>query len=1513
MKNIKKIVLIAVSFIVFASIAVLAAGAELVTETFAGDTEGTYVTMTYDTVKFSMTITHDNPNWQELQPVTDSGNSTVQDFLDKYRTEVESIDIGKFSKIQIYTKLGAKLFEGMTALRSVHFAAGQDIILNHQYSYKKSGIFSGCTALETVWFGDDINKIEGCANFTGFGSRDPMDYFMKDLFLNCESLTSVIFPKQDYFTAIDSTTFSGCTALKSVTIPANFTTIPDDAFKDCTDLTIKTDIGTTAFDFSVANEYFKYLWDTKPDISKAHDHGYLIQMSNKVASDSNIKWELHNEGTAANPEYTLYLYIDDTVDSTNTVIHSGCRDWTGTTPNSNYVGSDGYVKNPGWIGSAQYQYQAYYCADVPNTSIKRAVIGDEITAFANAGGILLGLTGLETVELPASLTQMQYPVFTGCSSLSTVYIRDTDSVPVKGTVDLSKISSTRINWCWYYFGGCSSVEQYIFYEGFNSSGNIAGGTFQNNTSLKSINLNSRNVGTIGKNAFLNCTSLEKVTLDDSATAISVTSFTNCTNLREIEFLGDSITIAVDSAATDRAGVTANNSANSFQNCPNLTKLSAPIGSDAHAFAIKYGFDTTQEIITTNNDALLAFNPENGAVTITKVGTEYAFYYDDANAQRFFDAYRTDITSVKVGSGFGKLSGSSTIGMFEGMTSLVSVNFPENQRFSDYYKENSVVVGYGSLFKGCTSLTTVWFGGEEAKKEGVVDFSGMRSNKDDTPWALTMSLFEGCSSIVTVILPDLVSSGDGIAPMVYTDTFAGCSALQSIVIPSAFSIEDGAFDNCASIKTIVLQNGGFADSEDMIFPDIEGLSVICVSDTVAESLNKAYTNTEAVAIDNTVTAYGFSIRLNTYNGLRGVFSFDEARNKTLANIGVELQEYGALVVSREQYEALGSVKIGKISTGYVTNAAAVKKIPVYIKGAENNGMVGSLLPSSTSDIKNFAVTVVKFADNFDSDLYMCAYSVYKDPFGEEYIEYANYGENVPDYEFISLYDMTLNMYKANAEGILNKVVDEKAVWNTLIQGTYVIGDVREITLAEGVSMMVVTDAEGANYVFVRGADKTTAEAYREDATEKAAEAGYTVADTFAIAVTDIANYDAGYVTPAEAKTYETSVGPTYAYNKATHKAQHPQGMTTDGEYIYISLTRVILKIRISDGEEVGKFTVSDELIEASGFHMGDMVYHDGKLYGGLTGWSTDKSYFGIIDVDDLKGNVSDEILYAAYLPEGKGLGEGYHLSDGSSKYSIGGIDGTAKGTIPGKGYIDADGNVHEDNKVYLLTSFSGGTNGASTDTAYDNDNYMIGAYSFEEVLAAAKPLTAARVKSEETAEVVSKYRMFVYTGACDYGAQTLEVDKDTGDYIMNMYGRTSDSVYPNVKNGAIVIDGAKMLYTDTIDVGQSSPNADALARAELYMDADGNYPTELFMTLKCHCDKNDINAHDKIAYGDTGYAFRFCDHILTSYPQGCISLGNDYYYTLNAVSGSSDTVGWPCMITLRKLNHYIGAWSYSAVN
>ncbi len=364
------------------------------------------------------------------------------------------------------------------------------------------------------------------------------------------------------------------------------------------------------------------------------------------------------------------------------------------------------------------------------------------------------------------------------------------------------------------------------------------------------------------------------------------------------------------------------------------------------------------------------------------------------------------------------------------------------------------------------------------------------------------------------------------------------------------------------------------------------------------------------------------------------------------------------------------------------------------------------------------------------------------------------------------------------------------------------------------------------------------------------------------------------------------------------AQHIQGacVSDDLKYMYFSLTGIIVKVDMETGEEVGKFIASREL-QGKGFHMGNIAYHDGKLYTPIIFWGSPKTYIGVIDDADLVGTVDE--TKADFKPEDtilkalltfNGLDENKLPDSGAPKYQTSGHDGITVGTIPGKGYINAKGEEITDDKTYLLV----GLGTTLTDTIrYDDDNKQIVAYDFDGMTEdKLLPLTLARVNSEENENVYRyTYRMFLYTGDHRYGTQVICFDKDTGDILLFSYERAAANEFPDERT--FVIDGSKKLYIDEIEVGQSVPKGTAaynISKVVTYeytdeddFDGDGDtdeFPSGYHATLKCICGKGDIEKHEDVSFGDTGHKFKYCGAYFGS-SNGVISVGNGYFYSVKA--------------------------------
>ncbi len=204
----------------------------------------------------------------------------------------------------------------------------------------------------------------------------------------------------------------------------------------------------------------------------------------------------------------------------------------------------------------------------------------------------------------------------------------------------------------------------------------------------------------------------------------------------------------------------------------------------------------------------------------------------------------------------------------------------------------------------------------------------------------------------------------------------------------------------------------------------------------------------------------------------MFSFDKAQNELNEAAGYTLVEYGAIAMSEAAYNTVRGPKLTPDNGTYAVKAGM--KVRVYSSAdgfIDDSG--NATLYSIDDDSVSFNVAVVKYASNHASNVYMCAYSVYMLPTGEEVITYSHYSD---DYKFFNLYDITLEMYKAGA--INASVSDDAAVWNTLLTGAVTIssGEKYAEIPAVGqsnagyvpfkeVNVTIVLDTDDTNYVAI----------------------------------------------------------------------------------------------------------------------------------------------------------------------------------------------------------------------------------------------------------------------------------------------------------------------------------------------------------------------------------------------------------------------------------------------------------------
>ena len=171
--------------------------------------------------------------------------------------------------------------------------------------------------------------------------------------------------------------------------------------------------------------------------------------------------------------------------------------------------------------------------------------------------------------------------------------------------------------------------------------------------------------------------------------------------------------------------------------------------------------------------------------------------------------------------------------------------------------------------------------------------------------------------------------------------------------------------------------------------------------------------------------GFSVRTRTYNGMRSVFYFDD----TVTNTGYTLKEYGTVAVATVNKPSSGEF-LTENGKDIVPVGSKILKTAVYKDGGIVNKTLDSDADGRYAGMTKFGFTITNFASSqYENKVFVCGYEVWEnDETGLKEIIYTEYAN--PAYKDISIYDLSLGMYKA---GVLDSSKEDGIVWNTLLSG------------------------------------------------------------------------------------------------------------------------------------------------------------------------------------------------------------------------------------------------------------------------------------------------------------------------------------------------------------------------------------------------------------------------------------------------------------------------------------------------
>ncbi|MCR4960232.1 MAG: leucine-rich repeat protein [Lachnospiraceae bacterium] len=721
-------------------------------------------------------------------------------------------------------------------------------------------------------------------------------------FQNCTALKTVIFEDGISLTSIPSSTFEGCTALETITLPASITYVGSSAFKNCSSLkkitlpaSVKT-IGNNAFCNCTALTTVNL-----PSNLEIIEYSAFVNCKKlgNVTFPSNLTTIGSNafEGCEAFTKVT----IPNSVTTIEGSAFKGCIKVTEVTISNSLTQLNSYT------------FMNMTALKTVTFNATSSVKNINYAAFADC-------TALTSITLPKSLTDFNTYAFSGCTSLKSVNIeagntvyKSTDGIvykvsdgslyykPEGNSSDPVKPKKTYYDSSDYRdeknkkvvtipkevtvikaeaFKGASELTTIKFASGSKLT-TIESKAFYNCKKLKSITLPGT-VTSIGNQAFYSCYALTKVNLPANLTTIGYQAYYNCSNIKTVKF-GSKITTIGYGA---------------FKYCAKLTSISLP-GS----------LQSIEEEAFCNCDKLKSVKIATGEGTKELSWGNSVFRYCKS------------LTEVKLPSGIksiGKRAFSEDVKLKkivlpEGLKSIGQYAFDETAITDIVIPESIKEIG-DSAFYGLSALKTITFKGNV---ESIANYA-----------------FSNCNALTAINLPDSVktigtyafsSSGlktisipEGVTALA-ANTFNNCTSLTRVAIPSSVeTIDLSAFYGTTSLRWIEVakDNEVYSSSDGMLYKD--GKLIYCplgwdetkkliVPQGATEIAEKAFYQNDTITdiiIPATVTKIGNNAFSNC-NRLKTV-TFEEGSQLTAIPFGAFYQCRDLNRVTFEGNTALTSI-------------------------------------------------------------------------------------------------------------------------------------------------------------------------------------------------------------------------------------------------------------------------------------------------------------------------------------------------------------------------------------------------------------------------------------------------------------------------------------------------------------------------------------------------------------------------------------------------------------------------------